>query len=195
MKRREIPRIDYKELNATGKRVIKETRELEKLSVGFENLAIMASKQRQNLIDDERKLVKKLRRCLDEYQQLSLLYDIEDLEKAISEFKDAIDSFDEIHIELERELDVEYSETYKDFSVLQEAKSWIHAARVEIKNRKVLKLEIEHAETENSKLLSHQEREQSVRLEVDRLKTAEKYMRVRLDADLAQMRQVDSGII
>ena len=59
MKRREIPRIDYKELNATGKRVIKETRELEKLSVGFENLAIMASKQRQNLIDDEKKLVKK----------------------------------------------------------------------------------------------------------------------------------------
>ena len=195
MKRREIPRIDYKELNATGKRVIKETRELEKLSVGFENLAIMASKQRQNLVDDEKKLVKKIRRRLDEYQQLSLLYDIEDLEKAISEFKDAIDSFDEIHIELERELDVEYSETYKDFSVLQEAKSWIHAARVEIKNRKVSKLEIEHAEAENSKLISQQEKEQSVRLEVDRLKTAEKYMRVRLDADLAQMRQVDSGFV
>ena len=61
MKKRDIPRIDYKELNATGKRVQKESRELEKLSVGFENLATMASKHRQNLIDDEKKLVKKIK--------------------------------------------------------------------------------------------------------------------------------------
>ena len=103
MKRRDKPRIDYKESNLTGKKVIKETRDLEKLSAGFENLATMASKQRQNLIDDEKKLVRKLRRCLEEYDDLSLMFDVEEVETAISEFKEAIEAFDEIHIELERE--------------------------------------------------------------------------------------------
>ena len=114
MKRRDKPRIDYKESksNVTGKKVLKETRDLEKLSAGFENLATMASKQRQNLIDDEKKLVRKLRRCLEEYDDLSLMFDVEEVEKAISEFKEAIEAFDEIHIELERELEDEYSGTY-----------------------------------------------------------------------------------
>ena len=44
MKRKDFPRIDYQELNETVKTVLKETRELEKRSVSFENLAIMASK-------------------------------------------------------------------------------------------------------------------------------------------------------
>ena len=195
MKRRDKPRIDYKESNVTVKKVIKDTRDLEKLSAGFENLATMASKQRQNLIDDEKKLVRKLRRCLEEYDDLSLMFDVEEVETAISEFKEAIEAFDEIHIELERELEDEYSETYKDFSVLQSAKSWIHAARVDIKRRKVEKLKVEHEEAEKSRILSQQEKEQSVRKEIDRLKTAEKHMTVRLDADLAQMRHVNSEFV
>ena len=82
MKRRDKPRIDYKESNVTGKKVIKDTRDLEKLSAGFENLATMASKQRQNLIDDEKKLVRKLRRCLEEYDDFTLMFDVEEVEKA-----------------------------------------------------------------------------------------------------------------
>ena len=195
MKRRDKPRIDYKELNVTGKRVLKEIRDLERLSASFENLATMASKQRQDLVDDEKKLVRKIRRCLDEYDDLSLMFDIEDVEKAITEFKEAIEAFDEIHIELERELENEYSETYKDFSVLQLAKTWIHAARIDIKSRKIEKLRTEHEEAENSKLLSQQEKDQFAMKEIDRLKTAEKHMRVRLDADLAQMRQVNSEFV
>ena len=197
MKRRDKPRIDYKESNLTGKKVIKETRDLEKLSAGFENLATMASKQRQNLIDDEKKLVRKLRRCLEEYDDFTLMFDVEEMEKATFEFKEAIEAFDEIHIELEREreLEDEYSETYKDFSVLQSAKSWIHAARVDINCRKVEKLRVEHEEAEMSRILSQQEKEESVRKEIDRLKTAEKHMTVRLDADLAQMRHVNSEFV
>ena len=112
MKRRDKLRIDYKELNSTGRKILKETRDLERLSAGFENLATMASKDRQNLADDEKKLVRKIKRYLDEYQDLSLMFDIEEVEKAISEFKEAINAFDEIHVELERELDDEYSEVY-----------------------------------------------------------------------------------
>ena len=40
--------------------------------------------------------------------------------------------FEEIHVELEKELEDEYAETYKDFAVLQSAKSWIHAAKIDI---------------------------------------------------------------
>ena len=195
MKRRDKPRIDYKELNSTGRKILKETCDLENLSVGFENLATMASNQRQNLVDDEKKLVKKLRRYLDEYQDLSLMFDVEEVEKAISEFKEAINAFNEIHVVLERELEDEYSEAYKDFSVLQSAKSWIHAARIDIKHRKVEKLRTETEQAENLKLLSLQEKEQSTVKEIDRLKTAEKHMRVRFDADLVQMRHVDSNFV
>ena len=103
MKRRDKPRIDYKELNSTGRKILKETCDLENLSVGFENLTTMASNQRQNLVDDEKKLVKKLRRYLDEYHDLSLMFDVEEVEKAISEFTEAINAFAEIHVDLERE--------------------------------------------------------------------------------------------
>ena len=161
MKRRDKPRIDYKELNSTGRKILKETRDLERLSAGFENLATMASKDRQNLADDEKKLVRKIKRYLDEYQDLSLMFDVEEVEKAISEFKEAINAFDEIHVELERELDDEYSEVYQDFSVLDSAKSWIHAARVDIKRRKVEKLRLETEQAERLKLLSLQEKEES----------------------------------
>ena len=43
MKRRDKPRIDYKELNSTGRKILKKTCDFEDLSVGFENLATMAT--------------------------------------------------------------------------------------------------------------------------------------------------------
>ena len=37
--------------------------------------------------NDETKLVKKLRWCLDEYEDLSIMFDVEDVEKAIKSLR------------------------------------------------------------------------------------------------------------
>ena len=135
-KRKKNVRLEYKEYHTRGRKVQKEAEKLEKITQSFKDLSVMAVGQ---LVDDEKKVVKKITRFLDENEDLGLLFDIEDVEKAIIEVKNYIDSYEEIHIELERELDKDYDEQYGECKAFQLATAWVKQAKLEIRTRKATK--------------------------------------------------------
>ena len=98
---RKISRFDYKIYNVTGLQVPKGTRKI---------TAEMA-----NFIDEELKIVKKLSRFHVEYE-LSLLYEVDDVEAGIRELKYLVESYEDVHLKLKREIgDEVYEETYTDY--------------------------------------------------------------------------------
>ena len=62
------------------------------------NIGIMST-----LIDEEIKLVCKIKRFMTEYE-LSLLFELDDIEKAIVELRVLLEGYQEVHIKLVREL-------------------------------------------------------------------------------------------
>ena len=81
----------------------------------------------------------KIDRFIDEYE-FKLLFDIEDIEAGIAEFKKLIEIYKEIHPELRRELEEEYEDKYEKYaSKYKMITDWIKKAKVEIKRRKVVK--------------------------------------------------------
>ena len=122
---RSFDRLDYKEYHKTGKKVIKESKELNRISEKFKKIAIMAA---EKIIDEEKKLRLKIDRFLDEYD-FELLFDIEDIEKGISEFKILIENYEGIHVELKRELNDEYDLKFGDFAAkLKKMTDWVKKA-------------------------------------------------------------------
>ena len=93
-------RIDYKFFNSTGKKVPK----------NFPK----SCKNMGEAIDIELKIVSKLNRFLEEYD-LSLLFDIKEIQDAVIEARNLIESYEDIHIQLKKELKEEYMQTYKDY--------------------------------------------------------------------------------
>ena len=120
--RRVIQRFDYKVYNKTGKKVCK---------AASSELVIMG-----DLIEEELKISCKIKRVLNEFE-LELLYDIEDIEGGIKEFRDVIESYENVHVMLRRKLGGEYGETYEEYgSNMKKLNDWVRNAKVEIKRIK-----------------------------------------------------------
>ena len=102
--RRATHRIDYKLYSETGRKVIKESKQLERITAGFKNLSAMASRK---LIDDERKVCLKFERFMEEFE-FELLFDVEDIVAAIVECRKLLESYDDVHLDLQRELEDEW---------------------------------------------------------------------------------------
>lgn len=71
--------------------------------------------------DEEQKIVRKINRFMTE-NELDLLFDAKDIKEAIDELKNLLDSYDELHIGLKRELGEElYNENYKNFDTVMKS--------------------------------------------------------------------------
>ena len=79
--RRAFDKIDYKVYHKTGKKVVKESRELDKISEKFKQLATMAN---EKIVDEENKVCMEINRFIDE-KDFELLFDIEEIEISICE--------------------------------------------------------------------------------------------------------------
>ena len=125
----------------------------------------------EKIINEEKKVCLKNNRFIDEYD-FELLFDIEDVEKGISEFKILIEKYEEIHVELKRELDDQYDVMFGDFAAkLKIMTDWVKKAKTEIKRRKIEKFEKEEIvkkekeEREEQVRRAKEEKEKHVRLE------------------------------
>ena len=168
---RNIERIDYKIYSETGKKVAKE-KDLEKVTENFEKLSKSENYQKlskmvaSKLVDEEIKVCLKFDRFLKEYE-FDLLFDVEDIEAAIIEVKTLIDTFEDIHVELKRELDDKYEEAYPKFSEkLKPMIDWVKNAKIEKKRKKVEKLreEREKEEIEERVRKDKEEKEEKFRI-------------------------------
>ena len=104
-------------------------------------------------IDEELKLVCKLTRFMNEYE-LSLLYDVVDVEEGIKEARQLAESFEEIHVMLKRELgDEDYNENYSGYDAqISKITDWIRVTKLEIKKKKESRdIEAEQEKLEESK--------------------------------------------
>ena len=84
----------------------------------------------------------KIDRFRDEYE-LKVLFDIDDIESGIKESKKLLESYEEIHLELNDE----YEETYRNFEIKSKIMTdRIKKAKLEIKNKKVQRIQEEKDE-------------------------------------------------
>ena len=120
---RNIARVDYKIYNKTGIKLLKEYRKC---------ISTMTTN-----IDTELKLVCKLDRFKCEYE-LSLLYEIEDIEDGIKELRSIVEKYEELHIALKNDLGSDsYAESYPDYEArIKSMTDWIRSAKFEIRNKK-----------------------------------------------------------
>ena len=150
-------RFDYKVFNDKGIKIVKNTR------TGFDIMA--------NLIDQERKIVCKISTFMTE-NDLRLLFEIEAIEKAITELRSLMEAYKEVHFKLESELGDEYSTSYEGFDMqITEIKDWFRQAKLEIKRKK----DEEHVELVEVKLSAE-----------------EKYFRCRITQELDNMSEEES---
>ena len=66
-------RLDYKLYSETGRKIIKETKELKRIEEGFKNLSVMAT---HNIVDEDKKVCLKSDMFIHEYE-LEVLFDID----------------------------------------------------------------------------------------------------------------------
>ena len=129
-------RVDYRILGNSGRRVIKETSALIRTR-SSQNPTNSLNMELQKLVDDEKRICLKIDRYFEEFTY-DLMFDIEDIEKGILEFRELIDNYEEDHIRLKRELEDDYMTDYPNYdTTYQRLTGWIKQAIVEIKWRKV----------------------------------------------------------
>ena len=161
---RNIARFDYKIYNKTGIKLLKEGHRK-----GINTMAANIAR--------ELKLVCKLDRFKIEYE-LSLLYEIEDIEEGIKELCSIIDKYDEVHIALKNELRGDtYAESYPDYEArIKSVTDWIKSAKFEIRNKK-----------EEKSLATRLERAEQTEREKIKVIAEEKYFRERIESEIANM--------
>ena len=170
--------IDYKVYSETGRKAIKESKELDRIEKGFKNLSVMVS---HKLIDEERKVCLKFSRLIVEYK-FDLLFDVEDIEVAFTECRKLLESYEDIHLELQRELEDEYEKTYKEFAVESKTMSdWIKKAKLEIKRRKEENVRLRMEEIEDQIRREIEERLQKENEEKEFTVRQEKKRRIQQD--------------
>ena len=100
------------------------------------------------IVDEEKKFCLKTDRFRDEYE-LEVLFDIDYIESSIKESKKLLESYEEIHLELKRELNDEYEETYRNFEIKSKIMTdWIKKAKLEIKNKIIQRIQEEKDEAQ-----------------------------------------------
>ena len=178
---RSVERFDYKKFNDQG---IKVPIVHEGLSEEID-LSNMDS-----LVDEETKLGYRLRRLLEEHE-LEYLFSASDVEAAISEMKESIERFEDIHIQLKRGLgEEEYIKLYPDFFARLKPKTdWIIQAKRVLHERKTA----ERAEkmASEAREFSHRELEKTSQREAER---EEGKIKLR-NAFLRQVRRVEDDVM
>ena len=120
---RDLDRIDYKIFSTEGVRVVK----------GPRNTGKMSGTQ-----DSEKKISNKIRRFFGE-NVLADLFDIEEIEGSVGQLRELSDSYEDLHIKLNREFGTAYKTMYPDYDkTMQDIDSWLKLSRVEVRARKKL---------------------------------------------------------
>ena len=89
----------------------------------------------QNL-ESEEKLRVKIKRYLIE-NDIDLLFDVRDIEDAISEIRSLANSFEDVHVALRRELNDQYAVRFADYDQqINNITDWIKKAKLAIKEKK-----------------------------------------------------------
>ena len=126
--------LDYKVLHNFGTKTTKRVLpNLPSLTMDF-----------QKLVEDEKKAGLRIDRYVEEYE-LDLLFDIEEIEEGVRNFKELLEDYEALHIELERELgEEEYLTRYPNYEMMRKKViDWIKNAKAEVKRKKVERYEIE----------------------------------------------------
>ena len=87
---RPLKLLDYDKLHKSGKRVYKGAR-------------VTGSMSGQKLQDSEKKVALKIKRFLEENLNFSELFDVEEIESSAGLLRELLESYEDVHIELERE--------------------------------------------------------------------------------------------
>ena len=132
----------------------------------------------EQIVDSELKISKKLKRFFNEYE-LSLLFDVQDVELGIAELKELTNEYDDIHSKLIRTStdagDSVYKDTYQEQydDQMSEIEKWIKQAKRDIKAKK-----------ENQLSLSLQEKLDEASKQKDQIRAEEKYLRGRIESEI-----------
>ena len=88
-------------------------------------------------IDEELKITRKITRFMAE-NELDLLFDEKDVKEAIDELKVILNSYDDLHVRLKRELgDEHYNNNFKNYDdVMKSMTDYILAAKSLIRTKK-----------------------------------------------------------
>ena len=206
-------RVDYRILGNSGRRVIKETSALSKTR-SSQNPIDSINMELQRLKDDEKRICLKIDRYFEEFTY-DLMYDIEDIEKGILEFRELIDNYEEVHIRLKRELEDDYVTDYPNYdTTYQRLTGWIKQAKVEIKRRKVELCrsedskeesrlrEVRHAEVEKVRAdeaeasriaeVSRLEEQRKASALREQVRTEQKYFTERMNDEIRNIREIGS---
>ena len=172
--RRANKSFDYKIFDSKGQKVFIDRRNLSEM---------------EKIVDSELKISKKLKRFFNEYE-LSLLFDVKDVEDGISELKVLTNEYDDIHSKLSRTSkdagDDIYGETYQAQydETMSEIDTWIKQAKREIKAKK-----------ENQLSLSLQEKLVEASKQKDQIRAEEKYLRGRIESEITALYSVNSMFV
>ena len=209
-------RDDYRILGNSGRRVIKETNILNKIESSCPNSTMSLNMALQKLIDDENRICLKIDRYFEEFT-FDLMFDIEDIEKGILEFREHIENYEELHVALKRELEDDYRTDYPNFdATYQRLTGWVKEAKVEIKRRKVeiCKMEdskevsrlreVRHAQEEKARAeeveasriaeVSRLEEERKVNALRDQVNTEQKYFTERMYDEIRNITETGSTL-
>ena len=201
-------RLDYKVLHNFGtkitKRVLPNTPSL--------------TMDLQKLVDDEKRAGLRIDRYVEEYE-LELLFDIDEIEEGIKTFKELLEDYEALHVELERELGEEdYPTRYPNYETMRKkAIDWIKDAKSEVKRKKVERYEIEDSREESRRREEKnaqvekaraEERELSRMAELgkldeekkvirlrEKLRTEEKYFSERMNDELTNIEDKGSRLL
>ena len=180
---RNTTRIDYKIYYRTGKKVLKESAKLEELANKLEKDLVMVENR---LIDDEKKIGLKIVGFWDEYE-LDDLYGVDDINDSITELKNLKSGFENIHVDLKRELGEGWSPTYPKYDDdVRRMTNWIKNDRKEIAKRKREEEDLIKAERKRAENLVG-ENNVNMASEQALLKTDEKYLVIRIDQQLTKI--------
>ena len=158
---RPLKLLDYDKLHKSGKRVYKGAR-------------VTGSMSGQKLQDSEKKVALKIKRFLEENLNFSELFDVEEIESSAGLLRELLESYEDVHIELERELGDDYGESYKDYAdTIAKVTKWLKDSKIEARKRK-------------SEVLGR---------EKAKLRVEEEFFRSRIARDLASLESEKSEFI
>ena len=162
---RNIQRFDYKRYNSEGIKVPK----------------IVFSEMASPLVDNEEKLRRKIYRHIRE-NDMDLLFDVSDLEEAISGMRSLVNSFEDVHVSLRRELGSDqYDESYPDYDKqITNITDWIRNAKIAIKEKKTAAANAGDCQIQQARI---------------KLVTEEKYLREKIVQDLRTFREENSQFV
>ena len=122
----------------------------------------------------------KIKRHINE-NEVDLLFDVSDIEDAISDIRSLTNSFEDVHVALRRELKDQYKEKYPDYDKqIEDIAKWVKEAKKAIKEKK------------QASFVSHRD---PVAQAKTRLKTEEKHLRAKIECEITTFNEENSFFI